>query len=65
MTTALEAAMDSGRIPRRPVKPLAHMLFGAMTEASFLVAGAKGDEAEKEKKRVLRELRALLDSLEA
>ena len=65
MTTALEAAMESGRIRRRPVRPLAHMLFGAMTEASLLVAGAKGDEVEKEKKRVLRELRSLLDSLEA
>src|SRR5688572_5104075 len=35
MTAALEASMDAGRIPRRPVRPLAHMLFGAMTEASM------------------------------
>ena len=64
MTTALEAAMKSGRIRRRPVKPLAHMLFGAMTEGSMLVAGAKGGDIEREKKRVLRELRLLLDALE-
>ena len=65
MSTALEAAMESGRIRRRPVKPLAHMLFGAMTEASMLVAGASQGEVEKEKKRVLRELRTLLGSLKA
>jgi AcrR family transcriptional regulator len=65
MTAALEASMDAGRIPRRPVRPLAHMLFGAMTEASLLLAATKGDDVAKEKKRVLSELRSLLEALEA
>lgn len=66
ITTALEAAMESGRIRRRPVKPLAHMLFGAMSEASMLVAGAGNATAgRQEMKRVLRELRFLLGALKA
>jgi AcrR family transcriptional regulator len=65
MTAALEASMDAGRIPRRPVRPLAHILFGAMTEASLLLAATKGGEVEKEKKRVLSELRSLLQALES
>jgi AcrR family transcriptional regulator len=65
MTAALEASMDAGRIPRRPVRPLAHMLFGAMTEASMLLAAAKGSDVAKEKKRVLAELRSLLGALES
>ncbi len=34
----LEAAMEAGQIERRPVRPLAHLLLGAIDEAALLVA---------------------------
>ena len=37
---ALAQAMESGALPRQPVKPLAHMLLGALTEAGMLIATA-------------------------
>ena len=36
----LEGAMATGEIARQPVKPLAHLLLGAMGEAGMLVANA-------------------------
>ena len=35
---SLAAAMDAGEIERRPVRPLAHVLMGAMDEAAMLAA---------------------------
>jgi AcrR family transcriptional regulator len=39
----LEAAMEAGAITRRPVRPLAHILLGALDEAAMLVARADDD----------------------
>jgi AcrR family transcriptional regulator len=39
----LEAAMEAGSITRRPVRPLAHILIGALDEAAMLVARADDD----------------------
>ena len=43
----LEAAMEAGLIARQPVRPLAHMLIGAIDEAAMLVARADGREAAR------------------
>ena len=40
----LQAAMDAGAIARQPVRPLAHVLLGAITEAGMMVAQS-GDPA--------------------
>jgi AcrR family transcriptional regulator len=37
----LQAAVDAGAIPEQPVRPLAHVLMGALDEAAMLVARAK------------------------
>jgi AcrR family transcriptional regulator len=36
----LTAAMEAGRIPRQPVRPLAHLLVAALGEAAIMVATA-------------------------
>jgi AcrR family transcriptional regulator len=59
----LEMAMDEGYIARRPVEPLAHLLFGAMCEGAMLVARA--DKPDAEARRVLRELAELLAGVAA
>lgn len=41
----LQAAVDAGAIPVQPVRPLAHVLMGAMDEAAMLVARAEDPEA--------------------
>jgi AcrR family transcriptional regulator len=57
----LQRAIDTGAIGRRPVEPLAHLLFGALCQAATMIARSKDQRAEKT--RVLKELRALLDGL--
>ena len=54
---ALAAAMDAGRIARQPVRPLAHVLMGALDEAAMLVARAEDTEAAR------AEVGATLESL--
>ena len=44
---SLAAAMDAGEIERRPVRPLAHVLMGAMDEAAMLAARSD-DPADRE-----------------
>jgi hypothetical protein len=39
--------MDAGEIERRPVRPLAHVLMGAMDEAAMLAARSE-DPADRE-----------------
>lgn len=34
----LQGAMDAGRLPEQPVKPLAHVLMGALDEAALYIA---------------------------
>jgi AcrR family transcriptional regulator len=39
--SALQAAIEAGQIPRQPVRPLAHVLLGALDEAALYVARAQ------------------------
>jgi AcrR family transcriptional regulator len=47
VTAALELGMDSGALTRRPVKPLAHLLLGAMGEAGMVIANAEDPGAAR------------------
>jgi AcrR family transcriptional regulator len=53
----LQAAVDAGSIPAQPVRPLAHVLMGALDEAAMLVARAEEPE------RMRTEVGHTLDSL--
>jgi AcrR family transcriptional regulator len=44
---ALGAAMDAGLIARQPLRPLAHVLMGALDEAALLVARAEDTDAAR------------------
>jgi AcrR family transcriptional regulator len=57
----LQAAIEGGEIDPQPVRPLAHVLMGALDEAAMLVARA-GD-AERMRAEVGGTLGALLDGL--
>ena len=57
----LQAAVEAGEIDPQPVRPLAHVLMGALDEAAMLVARA--DDAERMRAEVGRTLGALLDGL--
>ncbi|MFG2195923.1 TetR/AcrR family transcriptional regulator [Streptomyces sp. NPDC048639] len=47
VTGALDALMEHGILERRPVKPLAHMLLGALNEGALLVAHASDPDATR------------------
>jgi AcrR family transcriptional regulator len=53
----LQAAVDVGAIEQQPVRPLAHVLMGALDEAAMMVARAEDPEAMR------AEVGATLDSL--
>lgn len=57
----LQAAVEAGEIDSQPVRPLAHVLMGALDEAAMLVARA--DDAERMRAEVGGTLGALLDGL--
>jgi AcrR family transcriptional regulator len=57
----LQAAVEAGAIDPQPVRPLAHVLMGALDEAAMLVARA--EDAEKMRGEVGQTLAALLDGL--
>ncbi|HWA53939.1 MAG TPA: helix-turn-helix domain-containing protein [Solirubrobacterales bacterium] len=57
----LAAAIEAGAIDSQPVKPLAHVLMGALDEAAMLVARA--DDPEAMKAEVAATLGTLLDGL--
>lgn len=57
----LAAAVEAGEIEPQPVRPLAHVLMGALDEAAMLVARA--DDAEGMRTEVGQTLGALLDGL--
>jgi AcrR family transcriptional regulator len=61
MRLALEAAMQAGRLRRRPVDPIVHLLHGAITETAMEIARA-GDQRAAHR-AAARELRRLLDAL--
>lgn len=59
----LQAAIDAGAIPDQPVRPLAHVLMGALDEAAMLVARAEDPEGMRaEVGRTLDTLLAALSS---
>ncbi len=53
----LEAAMEAGQVARQPVRPLAHVLIGALDEAALYVA------AEADQVAARAEVAAVLDGL--
>jgi AcrR family transcriptional regulator len=57
----LTAAVEAGEIEPQPVRPLAHVLMGALDEAAMLVARA--DDGERLRDEVGQTLGALLDGL--
>ncbi len=59
----LQAAVEAGAIEAQPVRPLAHVLMGALDEAAMLVARAEDPEAMRAD--VARTLTVLLDGLSA
>jgi AcrR family transcriptional regulator len=60
---ALTAAIEAGRIPPQPVRPLAHVLIGALDEAAMLVARAEDTRAARAE--VGQTLDRLLEALSA
>jgi len=58
---SLQAAIDAGAIEPQPVRPLAHVLMGALDEAAMLVARA--DDPEVALVEVKRALDLILDGL--
>ena len=59
----LQAAIDAGAIERQPVRPLAHVLMGALDEAAMLVGRA--DDPEAMRREVGRTLDSLIAALSA
>jgi AcrR family transcriptional regulator len=59
----LEAAMDAGQIERRPARPLAHLLLGAIDEAGLVVARA--DDGGATRREIGEALARQLDALRA
>ena len=57
----LGAAVEVGQLPPQPVKPLAHMLLGALDEAGLFVARA--DDVVAARAEVGASLDRLLDGL--
>ncbi|HYH60560.1 MAG TPA: helix-turn-helix domain-containing protein [Solirubrobacterales bacterium] len=45
--SVLTVAMESGRIPEQPVRPLAHLLVAALGEAAIMVATARDPAAAR------------------
>jgi AcrR family transcriptional regulator len=60
---ALSGAMDAGVLRRQPVRPLAHLLLGAMAEAALLIANAEDHDAGR--REVEAPLLSLLEGLRA
>ncbi len=57
----LQAAVEAGEIDSQPVRPLAHVLMGALDEAAMLVARAS--DSERMRAEVGQTLVVLLDGL--
>jgi AcrR family transcriptional regulator len=57
----LSRLIAAGRIRRRPVDPLAHLLFGSLTEAALFVARSTDREAAR--RQVVGEFEGLLTTL--
>ena len=59
--STLEAAIEAGLIERQPVRPLAHLLLGAIDEAGMLIARA--DDAGQTKREVAAATDSFLHAL--
>ena len=59
----LREAIAEGQIASRPIDPIAHLVMGAIFEGSMMVARANDQRAAA--KRLLTELRTLLDAFRA
>jgi AcrR family transcriptional regulator len=59
----LQAAIEAGAIAEQPVRPLAHVLMGALDEAAMLVA--RSEDPERMRAEVGRTLDSLLAGLSA
>jgi len=57
----LRAAMDAGQLAPQPVRPLAHVLIGALDEGAMVIAGA--DDRERARREVREVLLRLVDAL--
>ena len=53
--------MQLGRVPQQPVEPLAHVLIGALDEATLYIVRA--DDRDKAVDEVRAVLRRLIDAL--
>jgi AcrR family transcriptional regulator len=60
---SLQAAMEAGAIAPQPIRPLAHVLMGALDEAAMLIAQAEDPDATREE--VGQTLDVLLAALSA
>ena len=60
--SGLSRAMDAGRVARRPVRPLARLVFAAMCEGSLIIAGAADQQSAR--RQVADSVGALLSGLE-
>ena len=59
----LQGAMDAGSLRPQPVKPLAHLMLGALGEAAMVIANA--EEPEAARREVEPSLLSLLEGLRA
>ena len=59
----LQGAMDAGALREQPVKPLAHLMLGAVGEAAMVIANS--DDPQGAREEVEPSLLALLDGLRA
>ncbi len=59
--SVLAVAMESGRIPEQPVRPLAHLLVAALGEAAIMVATA--EDPAKARTEIEPALNSILDGL--
>ncbi len=57
----LRAAMDAGQLAPQPVRPLAHVLIGALDEGAMVIAGA--DDRDRARREVREVLLRLVDAL--
>jgi AcrR family transcriptional regulator len=63
VVAGVEAAIGAGLIAAQPVEPLAHVLFGALTEAGMVVARA--DDSDAARAEMEAAMDRLLDGLRA
>ncbi len=63
VSMGLEGAMEAGVLRRQPVRPLAHLLLGAMSEAGMVVAAAAGARSARDE--IEGALLALMEGLRA